>query len=157
MILAIKKYFEEKMSLSNAANEGENNRRMELATAALMFELLKVDGHFDEREVHTISNVLGRTFALDRPSIDAIIALAEEESHRSTSLYDFTSLVNSSYDYPQRVQLVENLWRVAFADHKIDRYEDNLIRRIADLIYVSHTDFIKCKLKVRDAISITQV
>ena len=65
--------------------------------------------------------------------------------------------MNSSYDYPQRVQLIENLWRVAFADHKVDRYEDNLIRRIADLIYVNHTDFIKCKLKVRDAISIAQV
>lgn len=153
MILAIKKFFEDKLFLTAEVNQGENTHRMELASAALLLELMKIDGHFDERETHAIAEVLANTFSLDQETLEEIIELAEVESHQSTSLYDFTSLINASYTYGQRVRLIENLWRVAYSDKKIDRYEDNLIRRISDLIYVNHSDFIKAKLKIRDVVS----
>lgn len=153
MILAIKKFFEDKLFLTAEVNQGENTHRMELASAALLLELMKIDGHFDERETHAIAEVLANTFSLDQETLEEIIKLAEVESHQSTSLYDFTSLINASYTYGQRVRLIENLWRVAYSDKKIDRYEDNLIRRISDLIYVNHSDFIKAKLKIRDVVS----
>jgi len=72
------------------------------------------------------------------------------------SLYEFTSLINSEYDYAQKVTLIENMWRVAFADHVLDKYEENMIRKTADLIYVSHSDFIKSKLTVRDQTAVNQ-
>jgi uncharacterized tellurite resistance protein B-like protein len=49
------------------------------------------------------------------------------------------------------MKLVENMWRVAFSDQKLDKYEEALIRKVADLIYVSHQDFIKTKLAARDS------
>ncbi|MDO8271497.1 MAG: TerB family tellurite resistance protein [Gammaproteobacteria bacterium] len=153
MILAIKKFFEDKLFLNTEVNQGENAHRIELASAALLLELMKIDGHFDERETHAIAEVLVSTFSLDQQTLEDIIKLAEIESHRSTSLFDFTSLINASYNYDQRVRLIENLWRVAYSDKRIDRYEDNLIRRISDLIYVNHSDFIKAKLKIRDVVS----
>lgn len=153
MILAIKKFFHDKLLIGDVANQSDCAQRIELASAALLLELMKIDGHFDERETEAIADVLANTFSLEQQTLEEIIRLAEDESHQSTSLYDFTSLVNAGYSYEQRVRLIENLWRVAYADKHIDRYEDALIRRIADLIYVNHSDFIKTKLKVRDAMS----
>ena len=78
--------------------------------------------------------------------------LAQTQAKEATSLYEFTRLINDDYDYKQKVELIENMWRIAFSDNNLDKYEDHLIRKISDLIYVSHSDFIKAKLKVRDAI-----
>lgn len=153
MLLAIKKFFEDKLFLTDEVDQGDNAHRVELASAALLLELTKIDGHFDERETCTIADVLASTFSLEQQTLEEIIKLADDEFHRSTSLYDFTSLVNAGYSYEQRVRLIENLWRVAYADKRIDRYEDALIRRISDLIYVNHSDFIKAKLKIRDAVA----
>ena len=79
--------------------------------------------------------------------------MAETAATEATSLFEFTSLINESYSYDQRVQLVENLWKVAFADLKLDRYEEHMIRNVSDLIYVRHSDFIRTKLKVKEALS----
>jgi uncharacterized tellurite resistance protein B-like protein len=153
VIFAIKKFFEDKLFLTDEVSKADSAHRIELASAALILELMKIDGHFDERETHAMANVLANTFSLDQLMLEEIVKLAEEESHRSTSLYDFTSLVNAGYTYEQRVRLIENLWRVAYADNKVDRYEEALIRRIADLVYVNHSDFIKTKLNVRDSVA----
>lgn len=153
MILAIKKFFQDKLLLTDEVGQSDGAHRIELASAALLLELMKIDGQFDERETQAIADVLASTFSLERQTLIEIMKLAEDETHRSSSLYEFTSLVNAGYSYEQRVRLIENLWRVAFADRQIDRYEDALIRRISDLIYVKHSDFIKTKLKVRDAVA----
>jgi uncharacterized tellurite resistance protein B-like protein len=58
-------------------------------------------------------------------------------------------LINDSYDYEQKIELIENMWRIAFSDKRLDKYEDHLIRKVSELIYVSHSDFIKTKLKIR--------
>jgi uncharacterized tellurite resistance protein B-like protein len=57
--------------------------------------------------------------------------------------------ISAAYSHEERVQLVENLWEVAFADQHLDRYEDHLIRKIADLLHVRHSDFIRTKLAVK--------
>lgn len=150
MIDAIKRFFDQ--SLNKADNEQPDQRtcRLQLATAALMFELLKTDQIIDERETATLRNILRHKFQLDEDRLQEIIELAELESRQAVSLYEFTSLVNEHYDYPDRVQLVENLWRLALADDHLDKYEEQMIRRTADLLHVAHSDFIRTKLKARD-------
>ena len=78
----------------------------------------------------------------------SLIASAQETAERSTSLYEFTTLINAQYSMDEKFVLIKALWRVAAADGDIHRYEDHLIRRIADLLYVAHTDFIRAKLEV---------
>ena len=68
----------------------------------------------------------------------------------SVSLFDHTRLINDTFEQEQKVKLVKCLWEIAFSDGRIDQYEEYSIRRIADLIYVEHSDFIKMKLQVRD-------
>jgi len=153
MISNIKTFFEKNLHLDTGASNSDKKARLPLATAALMFELMKTDSQIDNRETETLLQLLASTFQLDTQKLNEILALAEMESHKSTSLYEFTSLINADYGYEERVQLIENLWRVAFADQHLDRYEDHLIRKVADLIYVRHSDFIRTKLAVKGELS----
>ena len=65
--------------------------------------------------------------------------LAQEEADQATSLYDFTRLINDVYSYSQKLQLVQDMWQIAFSDEQVDKYEEHLIRKVSDLIYVSHS------------------
>ena len=152
MLLAIKQFFEEKLSVNTQHATQQDDKRIELATAALMFELMRTDARIDERERQTLTKLLSETFALDKDSLQELISMAEIAASEATSLFEFTSLINESYNYDQRVRLVENLWRVAFADEKLDRYEEHMIRNVSDLIYVKHSDFIRTKLQVKEAL-----
>jgi len=149
MISNIRSFFEKNLHLDADTGMTDKMARLPLATAALMFELMKTDLQIDKRETETLLRLLESTFQLDTEKLEEIVVLAEEESHKSTSLYEFTSLINADYGYEERVQLVENLWKLAFADQHLDRHEDHLIRKVADLIHVRHSDFIRTKLSVK--------
>lgn len=153
MLLAIKQFFEDKLSVNAEQATQQNDKKIELATAALMFELMRTDSRIDTREKETLTLVLSETFALEQDSLRELLSMAEAAATQATSLFEFTSLINESYSYEQRVQLVENLWRVAFADHKLDRYEEHMIRKVGDLIHIKHSDFIRTKLKVKEALN----
>ena len=149
MISAIKRFFETQLSTENNQDTLSREHRIRLASAALLFEVLKSDRHIDERETAALRNILARDLDLSETKLNEIIALAEEEAKQAVSLYEFTSLINESYNYEERVQLIENMWRLALADNNLDKYEEQLIRQTADLIYVSHSDFIRTKHKIR--------
>lgn len=150
MIVAIKRFFDNQLASPERETSEHKVSRLRLASAALMFELLKTDRHIDARETDMLRQVLEQTFQLNKQQLDDIIALAEEEAAQSVSLYEFTSLMNETYQYEDKVLLVENLWRLALADDHLDKYEEQMIRKTADLLYVSHSDFIRTKLRVRD-------
>tara|TARA_R110001592_G_C12629321_1_gene698952 strand:- start:80 stop:550 length:471 start_codon:yes stop_codon:yes gene_type:complete len=152
MLLAIKQFFEDKLSVNAEQAAQQNDKKIELATAALMFELMRTDSRIDEREKQMLTELLRKTFALEQDSLQELLGLAETAAKQATSLFEFTSLINESYSYEQRVQLIENLWRVAFADHTLDRYEEHMIRKVGDLIHIKHSDFIRTKLQVKKAL-----
>ena len=103
----------------------------------------------DERESNEFIETLRESLNLDLDELDELVQLAESEARQATSLYEFTRLINDEYDYKAKVRLIENMWRIAFSDEQLDKYEEHLIRKISDLIYVSHSDFIKTKLNTR--------
>lgn len=155
MIVSIKRFFENQLKINSAESPAIKNHRLQLASAALMIELLKTDRHIDERETSAVKEILLKTFALSPVELDDIIELAGREASQAVSLYEFTSLINEGYSYEDKILLIENLWRVAFADNHLDKYEEQLIRKTADLVYLSHSDFIKTKIKVRDQLQQT--
>jgi uncharacterized tellurite resistance protein B-like protein len=73
--------------------------------------------------------------------------MAEEERSESTDYYQFTSLINGNYTLEQKVCLVELLWRIAYANENLHQYEEHLVRKIADLLYVPHSAFIAAKFR----------
>ncbi|RLW56975.1 MAG: hypothetical protein B6D69_00780, partial [gamma proteobacterium symbiont of Stewartia floridana] len=77
-----------------------------------------------------------------------LMNLAEQEHRHSTDYFQFTTLINKNYSYEQKIRIIESLWQVAFADRQLHHYEEHVIRRLADLIHVSHGDFISAKHRV---------
>jgi len=84
---------------------------------------------------------------LEAAEIQDLIENAEKAVKESTSLYEYTKEVNDNFDYESKTNLVDQLWRIAFADGHLDKYEEYVVRKIADLIHISHNDFIQSKLK----------
>ena len=112
----------------------------QLAAAVLMVEAARMDGHFDDAERRVIEAIVGRHFGLDRGETDALLAAAMQTHDESNQLVGFTRTIKEAYSEPQRIELIEMLWEVAYADDELHDYEANLLRRIAGLIYVSDRD-----------------
>lgn len=145
MLLKIKQFFITQLVLEE---EKDPEAQLQLAAAALLIELSRADYRRDPEEQAAIETALTRRFGLQPRQLQELVALAEEQNQEATSLYQFTSLIKDSYSAEQRYELVKMLWEVAEADGEISKYEDFLIRKIADLIYVPHSEFIRAKLEV---------
>ncbi len=152
MFGSIKEFFTAHLELEESATVSQQEHAIRLATAALLFEVSRADFAMGAEEQQSISLTLRRQFGLEATELDELMNLARSEVEASISMYQFTGLINDSYDYSQKLRLIESMWQVAFADGELDKYEDYLIRKVADLIYVSHTDFIQRKLKVQSQI-----
>jgi uncharacterized tellurite resistance protein B-like protein len=121
---------------------------VEVAAAALLIEVGRADYESDAEEQKAIIEAIRLGSGVEDGELASLVASAQETAERSTSLYEFTTLINAQYSMDEKFVLIKALWRVAAADGDIHRYEDHLIRRIADLLYVAHTDFIRAKLEV---------
>ncbi len=110
-----------------------------------MIEVSRSDDKFDDLEKDKILSILKSKYNLDETQLETIMKIANQKNEDMISLYEWTTIINSTYQYDERVKILRSLWEVAHADNVIDKYEDYTIRKIADLIYVKHSDFIKTK------------
>ena len=145
MLEAIKAFFSTELSADSHNNE---HCKIQLAAAALLIELSRADFQRAPQEQAAIETALQQAFKLSDEQLTKLIDLAEQENRNATSLYQFTNLIKDEYSLEQRFQLVKILWQVAMADGDISKYEDHLIRKIADLIYLPHSQFIQAKLAI---------
>jgi uncharacterized tellurite resistance protein B-like protein len=127
-----------------------SQNEIHLATAALLVEVATIDQSFDADEWQQLHLLLMSQCDLTAEEANELIKEAQQASANSVSLFDFTQLINMRFEYPEKLRLVENFWEIAYADGSLDKYEEHIIRRITDLIHVSHKDFILLKNKVRD-------
>ena len=117
--------------------------------AALLVEVLRADYDVAPQERQQVVVSVSRLLRLDATVSAALVQEAERHIDKSHDLYQFTSQLNRAWSEDEKLQLLEALWRVAAADETVHKYEEHLIRRIADLIHVPHAAFIGTKLKVR--------
>ena len=119
------------------------------ACAALLVEIAFADKDFDETEKQALKQALIQTYDISESEIQEIIEDAETTVDESTSLYGYTRIVNDEFGYEDKLNLLKNLWKVAYADGYLDKYEEHIIRKISDLIHISHSDYINIKLEIR--------
>jgi uncharacterized tellurite resistance protein B-like protein len=149
MLKAIQDFFRDQIDPGQQADQREH--RLQLATAALLFEMMRAD-HAEKPEEHAaMRRALQRRFSLSSAETEELAKLAEQEAGDAVSLYQFTALINRHFAASDKVRVIEMLWQVAYADGKLDRYEEALVRKIAELIHVPHRDFIQAKLRVQSA------
>ena len=142
MLNKFQQFFQKKLAQSD---EQTTDHSINLAAAALLIEVARADLELDDREQNKIIELLQTTLQLPEEDIHSLITLATEESESASSLFEFTTLINEHYSDEQKQVLMEQLWHVAFADDELDKYEEHLLRRIADLIHLPHRIFIKTK------------
>ena len=120
-----------------------------LATAALLIEVMIIDGNLDDQELHSISQTLCEILDLTEAQVDELILLSREEVAEATSLYQFTREINNHFDLEGKMKLLTSMWRVAYADGHLDKHEEGIIRRVADLLHIRHNEYIRCKLEAK--------
>jgi uncharacterized tellurite resistance protein B-like protein len=138
--------------LSGSGSEAGRTSRdeLQLALAALLVEAAASDDHFDGRERAVIERLLERRFSLSLDDARALLADGEAAAGRAVEIYHFARIVNERLSPAERVELIEMLWQVAYADGVLDQYEDSLLRRVAGLIYVPDRDRGLARQRVLD-------
>jgi uncharacterized tellurite resistance protein B-like protein len=118
-----------------------------LATCILLLEVSKSDDSFDDIEKEKILSILEQNFNLNIQQTNFLFKIADKKNDEMISLYEWTAKINELCSYSDKKKLMKFLWDIAYADGRIDKYEDYTIRKISDLLYVKHSDFIKAKLR----------
>jgi uncharacterized tellurite resistance protein B-like protein len=141
---AIHSFFQQ--ALSAPEQRDDQSLTLELASAALLCEVMRADYDQSDVERAALKQMLMARYRLDEQDVSQLMALAEAEVDDAVDHYQFVSLIKQHYDYDQRLELVNLMWELAWADGSLDPLEEHRIRRLADLLYVSHSDFIRSKL-----------
>ena len=145
MLSKISAFFERHLQPADDASNSLSHSQKHLAVAALLIEVAMADHVFDEREMQSLKLHLKQKFSIDDSQLNELIALAKEETSDATSLHQFTTLVHQHCNSQEKFELLVSMWELAFADNDLDKYEEYVIRKVADLIYVSHSDFMRAK------------
>ena len=145
MIAALKALFE----LPEQEDGPQLQDRMHLAAAALLIETARADFTQDEAEQQAMEALLSRTLDLPVTKVHELMIAAGDQVDEATSLYEFTRVINDHYSAEQKLKLIGAMWAVAYADGDLDKYEEALIRQVAELIYVPHQDYIRSKLDAK--------
>ncbi|MDP1524936.1 MAG: TerB family tellurite resistance protein [Rhodocyclaceae bacterium] len=150
MIASIKDFFSQFIEPGIATSTTETPA-LQVATAALLLEMMRMDNELKDEEHQAITWTLQTQFNLGSEQIETLMVLAEQEAHGANDYYQFTSLINKYCDLPQKVQIIENLWHVAMIDGHLSAHELHLMRKLADLLYIGHADYVAAKQRARES------
>jgi len=141
------KFFTSLFSSPKENQEPIAKNQLQLITATLLIEVSKADFTQDETELDRIKNLLQDHFELALTEVDALIAQAQSNSDKVTSIQHMTRELNETISQQDKISIIELMWQVVYADGEKDCYEEHLMRQVSDLLYVSHEHFIKARLK----------
>ena len=125
---------------------------LRVATATLMMETIRADFIVQEVELARLKQLLRRQFQLDEEELTALLEQAVEGADKLISLQHITRLLNENFDHAMKCRVIEMLWQLIYADGEKDHYEEHLIRQIAELLYLSHAEFIQARHKAENSI-----
>jgi uncharacterized tellurite resistance protein B-like protein len=148
MLNQIKRFFQEHLVPTTKETVEEDRHRVQLAVGALLLEMTRMDGEIRPEQCARVEAAIREHFELSAEETKALIALAEAERHDATDYFQFTSLINAQYTPEQKIHIIEQLWAVALADDALHRYEEHLVRKISELLYVPHSAFVAARHRV---------
>jgi len=125
----------------------EIEHALRVATAVLLVEVTRADFIVQAAEKARLRHLLERQFELSTAELDALMAQAEADADRLVSIQHVTRLLNEHYNHAMKMRVVEMMWQLVYADGEKDHYEEHLIRQVAELLYLSHSEFIQARHK----------
>lgn len=145
MLQKLHKLLVETLGADDGSEPEDDVSEIRLAAAVLLVEIARADAGEDEAERELAERLLKQHFELDEVQVQQLMDLASARADESISLFEFTNRLKDALEESQRGDIVEMLWDVVYADGAVDRYEEHLMRRIAELLYVTHSEFIRRK------------
>jgi uncharacterized tellurite resistance protein B-like protein len=144
MLDAIRDFFDRRV----AAAPADDARALQLATAALLVEVARIDA-LSDAERGAVERAVCEKFGLAADDAAELTRLAEAEMAQANDYFQFTSLVNRHFSQAQKLSIVEMMWRVAYADAELSAHENHVLRKVAELLHVPHGDYIAAKMRAR--------
>ena len=136
---------------SDSSESVNNKRALELASAALMIEVARSDFDLNNEEFLLIQSLLAQEFALAPEELKSLADSALDKTKNATCLFEFTTVINNHATSNQKLKIIIMLWEIAFSDSKLCKYEEALIRKLSDLLYVPHSEFIRARQLTSEA------
>lgn len=127
----------------------DQERLVMLAAAALLLEVAWADHDISDEELDLVRRQLCRQFHLSEDEVSSIVTESKQHHEDSVGMHSYTQTINGVWDEPRKFDLIVALWQLALSDDELNRYEEHIIRRIAELLYVSHDRFIAAKLRAK--------
>ena len=147
MINLVKRFLNGERTAAGDENQ-DSAHDIRIATCALLLEMANTDGKFSESEKTSIISYLKNDFNLSGEEVDKLIKTTVHESDNSIDLWQFTSLINKNYTIDEKIGIIEAIWTISYADGILDKYEDYLVHKLANLLHLSQKQLIDAKLKV---------
>jgi uncharacterized tellurite resistance protein B-like protein len=135
--------------LKTPDTDAEPARLVALAAAALLLEVSWADHDISDAELAHIGEALQSTFGLAEADTAELLAQSRRDHEESVGVFGYTRAINESWEEPAKFDLLVALWRLALSDDDLNRREEQVIRKIADLLYLSHARFIEAKLRAK--------
>ncbi|WP_273150532.1 TerB family tellurite resistance protein [Methylophaga thiooxydans] len=148
MIEKLKQIFSGTFGADTDVMLNDQEQTKKLAAVALMVEIIAVDDEQHDAEKNMLRQILVEQFEVTQQAANALITNAEQAHEEATDFFRFTSEINEFFDADEKIDLIESFWKLAWADQHIHDLEQHVIRRLANLLHVSHKDFIAAKIRV---------
>jgi uncharacterized tellurite resistance protein B-like protein len=151
MMNKITAFFNEQIAPQRDTQTQETTEnRLIVDTGALLLEMAHADSEFSDLEKNKIIEILQREYKLSPEKAQQLLDLSTAELQESLDLWQFTNLINQHFGNEEKIMILEILWHVIFADGKVDKYEEHLIRKVSFLLDLHHRDLIDAKLRVKE-------
>lgn len=135
---------------NSVSKKYNSDTQIQIATCALFLEIANSDDDFSIEEKVFIEKTMRNEFNLDDELVSELLALATQQTNNSVSLYEFTDVINKSYGREAKLVIIKNLWRLVFADGKLDKYEEYFMRTISKNLHLEHSDMIATKMEAKE-------
>jgi uncharacterized tellurite resistance protein B-like protein len=149
MLRALKQFFEQNITHPQS---GTPEQALHVATAALLAEIVRIDGDVQPEERAIAVRAIHEKFGLGAAQADTLLQLAEAEVAGATDYYQFTSLINQHFSQEKKERMIELMWQVAYSDGQLSAHELHVMRKMAGLLHVPDSAYIAAKMRARDAI-----
>ncbi len=151
MIATLRRLVEVRLKAPPATgNRDSHQEGVNLATAALLMEMMRSDFEVDEREAKAVEDSVRTLVSGDEEALRELLRRADRKAEESVSLFEFTSYLHANLSPAEKLEVVESLWRVAFADGRLDDHELHMMRKIRSLLHIPQKDFVAAKQRARD-------
>jgi uncharacterized tellurite resistance protein B-like protein len=151
MLKTLKDLFDSLLPPTPDATPDCTEHTLQLATAVMLVEVMRADAGFHPEERQAVLAALRDRFALSEDEAQRLSELAETTARQATDLFAFTSCINERFDMAHKLVMIEQMWRVAYADGQLGAHERHVMWRIADLLHVPQGAYQHARMRAERA------